>query len=91
MSAEHRTFGDGNNLNLDPNAFVDRRQPTNGRSTPGLERRQFTNSYEQLSDDAAELGKAIDQYKLENRRKYITYEEMLSVIKALGYSKSQQS
>jgi hypothetical protein len=40
-----------------------------------------------LSADAAELGSAIDQYKLLNRRRYITYEEMLGVIKSLGYSK----
>jgi len=41
-----------------------------------------------MSADASELGKAIDQYKLINRRRYISYEEMLGVIKALGYSKN---
>ena len=41
----------------------------------------------ELSAEAAELGRAIDQYKLINRRRYITYEEMLSVIKELGYKK----
>ena len=77
----------GEILNPDPN-FVDRRNPvTQRKSGGGLERRQFTNSHSELSPEAAELGQAIDQYKLVNRRRYITYEEMLSVIKSLGYEK----
>lgn len=68
--------------------FVDRRDPNIQRSAPGLERRQFADARENLSPDAAELGAAIDQYKLVNRRRYISYEEMLAVIKSLGYSKS---
>ena len=69
--------------------FIDRRSPaTQRKSESGLERRQFTNSHSGLSPDAAELGAAIDQYKLVNRRRYITYEEMLAVIKSLGYSKA---
>ncbi len=31
---------------------------------------------------------AIDQYKLEKCRRYISYEEMLQVIKSLGYDKA---
>jgi hypothetical protein len=68
--------------------FVDRRNPSIQRKTPGSERRQFSNSHLDLSPEAAELGRAIDQYKLVNRRRFITYEEMLAVIKQLGYSKS---
>jgi hypothetical protein len=30
---------------------------------------------------------AIDQYKLQHHRRFITYEEMLAVIKGLGYHK----
>ena len=67
--------------------FVDRRNAKRQRQSTGLERRQFTNSFAELSDDAAELGRAIDQYKLMHRRRFINYEEMLSVIKSLGYSK----
>jgi len=53
---------------------------------PGGERRnQFGNCYDGLSPDAQQLAEAIDQYKLQNRRRFITYEEMLSVIKSLGY------
>ena len=71
------------------NSFQDRRNPDQQRSTPGFERRQFTNSHSDLSPEAAELGRAIDQYKLENRRRFISYEEMLGIIVSLGYSKDQ--
>jgi len=57
-------------------------------SPPSVERRnQFGNCYDGLSPDAQQLAEAIDQYKLQNRRRFITYEEMLSVIKSLGYHK----
>ena len=84
MTNEHQTFG------ATPSAdaqFKDRRSG-NTRSSPGLERRQFSDSHSNLSAEAAELGQTIDQYKLVNRRRYITYEEMLTIIKELGYSKS---
>jgi hypothetical protein len=87
MATEHRTFGSGN-LDLDAAAFVDRRTPSTNQLAPGPERRQFSDSYQDLSPDAAELGNAIDSYKLMNRRRYITYEEMISIVKSLGYSKS---
>ena len=32
-----------------------------------------------------ELGRAIDEYKLRHRRRFITYEETLAVIQSLGY------
>ncbi|MEL7497832.1 MAG: hypothetical protein AAFN77_09495 [Planctomycetota bacterium] len=86
MSIEHQTFGT-QQQNIDPSTFIDRRM-SSGRSAPGLERRQFSDGHQNLSPDAAELGQAIDQYKLMNRRRYISYEEMLSIIKELGYSKS---
>jgi hypothetical protein len=57
-----------------------------GGPPPGGERRnQFGNCYDGLSPDAQQLAEAIDNYKLQNRRRFITYEEMLSVIKSLGY------
>ena len=67
--------------------FVDRRAPVASETT-GLERRQFANSYDELSPEAADLARAIDQYKLHHRRRFITYEEMLSVIHTLGYTRS---
>ena len=65
--------------------FVDRRQ--NSGMPPGVERRQFSNNYGELSQETQELAMAIDQYKLMHRRRFITYDEMLSVIKSLGYHK----
>ena len=87
------TTGNDNTVagSFTPPAFVDRRNYNNQRKTNGLERRQFTNSHSELSADAAELGRAIDQYKLMHRRRFINYEEMLGVIKSLGYSKSEST
>ncbi len=67
--------------------FVDRRNYTNPAGAPHRERRQFTNSHEELSPEARDLAQAIDSYKLMHRRRFITYEEMLAVIKSLGYKR----
>ena len=67
--------------------FQDRRNYNSQEGAPGGERRQFTNTYEELSPDARELAQAIDAYKLMHRRRFITYEEMLSVVKGLGYGR----
>ncbi|MEN6457950.1 MAG: hypothetical protein ABFC63_03405 [Thermoguttaceae bacterium] len=68
-----------------PVGFTDRRSPAAVERAPVCERRQFGNSHEGLSPDAAELAHAIDQYKLVHRRRFITFEEMLAVVKSLGY------
>jgi len=86
MTNDHQTFGA---IPSSDEQFEDRRLGGPVRSTPGLERRQFSDSHSDLSEEAAELGRTIDQYKLLNRRRYITYEEMLSIIKDLGYSKAK--
>ncbi len=68
--------------------FVERRDTgLTSNKTTGVERRQFTNSYLELSPNAAELGRAVDQYKVENRRRFLNYEEMLGIIQSLGYTK----
>ncbi len=67
--------------------FVDRREPRNETSGPGKERRQFANGHDDLSPEAAELARAIDQYKLIHRRRFINFEEMLGIVKTLGYRK----
>ena len=68
---------------LDP--FVERRSPTAAPVAPSKERRQFTNSHTELSSEAQQLATAIDRYKILHRRRIIDYEEMLAVIKSLGY------
>jgi hypothetical protein len=67
--------------------FVDRRGHDAAGQSLTPERRQFVNSHEDLSPDAQELAQAIDGYKLRHRRRFITHEEMLSVIMSLGYHK----
>ncbi len=63
--------------------FVERRQRDD--NLDGQERRQFGNSYRDLSPKARELAEAIDQYKLLYRRRFVTADELLDVIEALGY------
>ncbi len=70
-----------------PDTFVDRRTPLQRGDEPLFERRQFANSYDELSPEAAELARAIDGYKVQHRRRFVTFEEMLAVIKSLGYSR----
>jgi len=76
-----------NAVELPTETFVDRRTYESGTGRPTIERRQFTNSHDELSPEARELATAIDEYKLRHRRRFITYEEMLSVVKALGYQR----
>jgi hypothetical protein len=86
MSTDNRTFGAATPA-LDASTFVDRRSGDESTSQPNQDRRQFSDAHTNLSPEAAELAKAVDQYKLINRRRYVTYEEMLSIIKSVGYSK----
>ena len=72
---------------LPGDAFVERRSAASPDSQPARERRQFANSHEELTPEAAELANAIDGYKLQHRRRFITFEEMLAVIKSLGYQR----
>lgn len=67
--------------------FVDRRQ-SRSESSGGPERRQFGNSHNGLSEAGRELAEAIDAYKVQHRRRYVTTDELLSVLLGLGYSKS---
>ncbi len=67
--------------------FVDRRGTDHPGVEPLFERRQFANNYDELSPDAAEMARAIDGYKVQHRRRFITFEEMLAVIKSLGYKR----
>jgi len=67
--------------------FVDRRAYDPGIGRPSQERRQFNNSHDELSPEARDLALAIDEYKLIHRRRFITFEEMLGVVKSLGYHK----
>ncbi len=65
--------------------FVDRRARTEDYTGP--ERRQFRDSHESATPEIKELADAIDQYKLVNRRRFITWAELHHVITDLGYHK----
>ena len=73
-------------VKTEPAPFVDRRSPI-GADHAGRERRQFTNSHDELSPAAAELAIAIDGYKLRHRRRFLTYEEILDVVLSLCYQR----
>lgn len=81
-------FPEAQSASNQPFGFQDRRDPNRQRKNTGLERRQFSDGHANLSPEAAELGKAVDQYKLENHRRFVTYEELLNVVKSLGYSRT---
>ena len=70
--------------------FIDRRRSQSGdRDRP--ERRQFGSSHAGLSDAGRELAFAIDQYKIQHHRRYLTCDEMLLVLERLGYAKHDPS
>ena len=66
--------------------FVDRRNSV-GTESEASERRQFGSSHAGLSEDGRELALAIDRYKIRHHRRYLTCDEMLSVLATLGYGK----
>jgi hypothetical protein len=69
--------------------FVDRRQQL--VSSQGTdERRQFGNSYHNLTPEGKQLAEAIDAYKVECRRRYITTDELLRVLSDLGYKQVEK-
>jgi hypothetical protein len=74
-------------LLADESTFIDRRDPQSMGDAQGRERRQFVNSHDELSPEAAELARAIDTYKLSHRRRFINFEEMLAIVKSLGYER----
>lgn len=67
-----------------PRPFVERRSAASGVREGGPERRQFV-ATASSRPEVAELSAAIDKYKLERRRRFITYEELYDVMVALGY------
>jgi hypothetical protein len=75
-----------------PPVFVDRRGSGAGQSSnnhsSGIERRQFGNSYNDLTPDAREFAEAVDNFKIQHSRRFVTYEELLTVVKSLGYARS---
>lgn len=68
--------------------FVDRR--AGGDRPLGVpERRQFRATVTTTRPEVAELAAAVDGYKLEHHRRFITYDELYNVISRLGYVKAE--
>jgi hypothetical protein len=72
---------------LQSNEFAMNDRRGGGGDRPGVERRQFADGRSELSPEARELADAVDSYKRTHRRRFITHEEMVAVIKSLGYHK----
>jgi hypothetical protein len=66
--------------------FVDRRNSM-GPDADASERRQFGSTHGGLSEYGRELALAIDEYKVQHHRRYLTCDEMLTVLRGLGYAK----
>lgn len=66
--------------------FVDRRSGRSG--DPAMnERRQFQDGNRSDRPEVAEFANAVDEYKITNRRRFITFEELFDVMTSLGYHK----
>ncbi|MEM9646492.1 MAG: hypothetical protein AAF989_15985 [Planctomycetota bacterium] len=96
--SSHFSVGSPNTETGQGKTFEDRRSagPADTSGSPDFqnsrgatpERRQFGSSHSGLTDNGRELALAIDRYKLEHHRRYITCDEMLSVLHSLGYERS---
>ncbi len=64
--------------------FVDRRNSA-AKGNVSVDRRQFGSSYDSLSDEGREFALAIDNYKVQHGRRFINFDEMLDVLRSLGY------
>lgn len=64
--------------------FIDRRRSSESNA-PGVERRQFKDGNRSSRPEVAEFADAIDDYKIKNRRRFITFEELFDVMMSLGY------
>jgi hypothetical protein len=71
----------------DEGPFQERRRTESDPHEIVRERRQFSDDRSGLSPAAEELARAVDGYKLSHRRRFITFEELLGVVRQLGYHK----
>ncbi|MEO1994197.1 MAG: hypothetical protein ABGZ17_02875 [Planctomycetaceae bacterium] len=67
--------------------FIERRMSTTAPRTDQRERRQFRDGQSSLRSEVLELADAVDQYKIQYRRRFITFDELFDVIAELGYHK----
>ena len=53
-----------------------------------LQKADDGSAHADLSPDARELAREINRYKFRHRRRFINYEEILALVKELGYQKN---
>ncbi len=68
-----------------PEGFIERRPASSRYEQAGIERRQFPNADIEISTEGFELARAIDLYKFENKLQRVNVEELLTIIRSLGY------
>jgi hypothetical protein len=87
--SDRRSHGDRRKRTIP--VAVERRSGTDRRQR-GERRRQVdpTTCEKEYSDDEIIFMKAMDQYKRANRRPFPTWSEVLEVLRALGYRKTEQ-
>ena len=66
-------------------AFADRRSSNPETAAPSFERRQFQDGNRSERSEVVEFATAVDQYKIANRRRFITFDELFDVFESLGY------
>jgi hypothetical protein len=71
---------------------VERRSGRDRRAERGERRRQVdpTTCEKEYSDDEIDFMKAMDLYKRANRRPFPTWSEVLEVLRALGYRRTEK-
>ena len=74
-------------LATSPEFFVDRRANDVSDRSPAFDAGSFPIRMKNFRPRPSNWPCAIDGYKLRHRRRFITYEEMLSVVKSLGYAR----
>ena len=65
--------------------FVDRRSASHRTKCPAANAASSPTATTSSRPKPPSSPRAIDGYKLQHRRRFITFEEMLAVIKSLGY------
>lgn len=86
----HQSTGDRRKRNIP--VAVERRSGKDRRAEKGERRRQVdpTTCEKDYSDEEIEFMKAMDLYKRANRRPFPTWSEVLEVLRALGYRRTEQ-
>jgi hypothetical protein len=80
-----RADSDGQPMDTD-GEFVERRGRPN-ENPVGVERRQFTGNYNELSPEGRDLALGIDQYKLVHRRRIVSPDELVELLHTMGYAR----